>query len=184
MDDLARYQARTPAETADVERVRALLTDPDPWRRELLPLHLTASALIVHPPTRRVLLRWHARQQAWLMVGGHGDPGETDPVAIALREGREETGLTDLRPWPRPDVMQVVVVTVPAAPHEPAHQHADVRYVLATDTPDDATPENPVAEVRWLTVDQARELTSVANVRELVARVEPLFTQPANQGFS
>ena len=46
LDDLAHYVGRTPAETADVERVRALLADPDPWRREL-PLHVTASALIV-----------------------------------------------------------------------------------------------------------------------------------------
>jgi 8-oxo-dGTP pyrophosphatase MutT (NUDIX family) len=174
LDDLAHYVGRNPAETADVERVRALLADPDPWRREL-PLHVTASALIVHPPTRRVLLRWHVRQQAWLMVGGHGDPGETDPVAIAIREGEEETGLTDLRPWPAPDLMQVVVVSVPAAPHEPAHEHADIRYVLATDRPDAAIPENPAAELRWLTVAQARALTEVENVRELLARVELLF---------
>jgi 8-oxo-dGTP pyrophosphatase MutT (NUDIX family) len=174
LDDLAHYVGRTPAETADVERIRALLADPDPWRREL-PLHVTASALIVHPPTRRVLLRWHVRQQAWLMVGGHGDPGETDPVAIAIREGEEETGLTDLRPWPTPDLMQVVVVSVPAAPHEPAHEHADIRYVLATDTPDAAVPENPAAELRWLTVPEAQALTRVENVRELLARVELLF---------
>jgi 8-oxo-dGTP pyrophosphatase MutT (NUDIX family) len=174
IDDLAHYEGRTPAEIADVERVRALLADPDPWRREL-PMHVTASALIVHPPTRRVLLRWHVRQQAWLMVGGHGDPGETDPVAIAIREGQEETGLADLRPWPRPDVMQVVVVSVPPAPHEPAHEHADVRYVLATESPDEATPENPTAELRWLTIREARALTGEENVRELLARVDPLF---------
>ena len=74
-----------------MERGRTLLADPDPWRREL-PLHVTASALIVHPPTRRVLLRWHVRQQAWLMVGGHGDPGETDPVGDRGREGRRRPG--------------------------------------------------------------------------------------------
>jgi 8-oxo-dGTP pyrophosphatase MutT (NUDIX family) len=174
IDDLARYVGRTPAENADVARVRALLTDPDPWRREL-PLHVTASALIVHPPTRRVLLRWHVRQQAWLMVGGHGDPGETDPVAIAIREGEEETGLTDLRPWPAPDLMQVVIVSVPAAPHEPAHEHADIRYVLATDRPDEASPENPAAELRWLTIPEAHALTGEENVRDLLARVSPLF---------
>jgi len=172
--DLTHYVGRTPAEVADVERVRTLLADPDPWRREL-PLHVTASALIVHPPTRRVLLRWHVRQQAWLMFGGHGGPAETDPVAIAVREGREETGLSDLRPWPGPDVVQVVVVSVPAAPHEAAHEHADVRYVLATDRPGEATPENPAAELRWLTVPDAQALTDEENVRELIARVDALF---------
>ena len=78
---LDRYRPGGDAETADLKRVRDLLeSGADPYRRDL-PLHVTASALIVHPPTGRVLLRWHQRQQAWLQVGGHGDPGETDPLA-------------------------------------------------------------------------------------------------------
>ena len=36
----------------------------------------------------------HADYKRW--VGGHFDPGESDPVAVAFREAREETGLTDL----------------------------------------------------------------------------------------
>ena len=84
------YHPQGDTETADIHRVRTLTeTAADPYRRDL-PLHVTASALIVHPPTARVLLRWHQRQQAWLQVGGHGDPGETDPLAIVSREARED----------------------------------------------------------------------------------------------
>ncbi len=94
------YQPEGAAEIADVARIRTFTGSvADPWLRTL-PLHVTASALIVHPESGRVLLRWHRRQQAWLQVGGHGDPGESDPLAIALREAEEETGLTDLAPWP------------------------------------------------------------------------------------
>jgi 8-oxo-dGTP pyrophosphatase MutT (NUDIX family) len=35
-----------------------------------------------------------------LQVGGYGDPGENEPLEIALREAAEETGLSDLVPWP------------------------------------------------------------------------------------
>ena len=95
---LDRYRPEGSTEIADIQRVRALLeASDDPYQRDL-PLHVTASALIVHPPTGRVLLRWHQRQQAWLQVGGHGAPGETDPLAIVAREAAEETGLTDLVP--------------------------------------------------------------------------------------
>jgi len=101
---LDRYRPRDDTETADIQRVRALTqTAADPYRRDL-PLHVTASALIVHPPTARVLLRWHQRQQAWLQVGGHGDPGETDPLTVVRREAEEETGLPDLDPWPDAEV--------------------------------------------------------------------------------
>ena len=50
-------------------------------------MHVTGSALIVAPASGRVLLRWHPRQQAWLQVGGHGDPGELDPLGIGGARG-------------------------------------------------------------------------------------------------
>jgi 8-oxo-dGTP pyrophosphatase MutT (NUDIX family) len=172
---LDSYQPEGDLEKADVARLRALSQAAvDPWRREL-PLHVTASALIVHPPTARVLLRWHQRQQAWLQVGGHGDPGESDPLAIASREAVEETGLTDLIPWPDAEIRHVAVVGVPAGKGEPAHEHADVRFFMATQIPDTARAENANAPLRWLSLTQARAATSEPNLRETLARVEPLL---------
>jgi 8-oxo-dGTP pyrophosphatase MutT (NUDIX family) len=163
-------------EAADVERVRALASAGDPWQRST-PLHVTVSAMVVHPPSGQVLLRWHAREQAWLHVGGHADPGETDPLAIALREGREETGLDDLVPWPDAAIVHVVVVPVTATEREAAHEHADVRFVLATDRPEQARPEKPGAELRWMSIADSFTATSEANLRETLARVEVLLRQ-------
>ena len=172
---LDRYRPDGEAETADLRRVRALAdTTGDPWRREL-PLHVTASALIVHPQTGRVLLRWHQRQQAWLQVGGHGDPGESDPLAIALREAAEETGLDDLVPWPDAQLRQLVIVDVPAGKGEPAHEHADLRYFMATQTPEAARAENEDAPLRWLSLPDAYQATSEVNLREALARLERLL---------
>ena len=172
---LGCYRPRGEAEAADVDRVRALVrAAEDPWLRSL-PLHITASAVIVHPDSGRLLLRWHRRQQAWLQVGGHGDPGETSPLAIALREAREETGLADLAPWPGPELRHVVIVPVPAGGAEPAHEHADLRFVLATGAPEAARPESPDAPLRWVTLDEAYQATSEPNLRETVARVERLL---------
>jgi 8-oxo-dGTP pyrophosphatase MutT (NUDIX family) len=175
---LASYRPRGRAEAADLGRCRELATDaPDPWLRSI-PLHFTASALVVHPASGRVLLRWHQRQQAWLQVGGHGDPGETEPVSIALREGREETGLADLVPWPDAALVHVSIVDVPARGDEPDHQHADLRFVLATADPDAARPESPAAPLRWLAVPQARGLTE-PGVRETLDRVAGLLRPDA-----
>jgi 8-oxo-dGTP pyrophosphatase MutT (NUDIX family) len=174
---LERYRPQGDAETADIERVRALTQAvTDPYRRDL-PLHVTASALIVHPPTARVLLRWHQRQQAWLQVGGHGDPGETDPLAIVAREAEEETGLPDLAPWPDAEIQHVAIVNVPPGKGEPAHEHADVRYFMATQTPDAIRPESAHAPLRWLSLPEASDLTSEPNLRETLARIEPLLIQ-------
>ncbi len=172
---LRGYGPSDPAEAADLARVIQLAeaTD-DPWS-QLIPLHVTASALVVHPETRRILLRWHVRQQAWLQVGGHGDPGESDPVQIARREALEETGLTDLIPWPDAALVHVVIVPVPAKGDSAAHEHADLRFVLATATPDAARPERPDAPLRWLTVTGAMAGTTEANLRESIDRVSRMF---------
>jgi 8-oxo-dGTP pyrophosphatase MutT (NUDIX family) len=174
-DLLSRYRPQGPTEAADVARIRTLLdTTHDPWHRAN-PLHITASAMIVHRQSERVLLRWHQRQHAWLQVGGHADPGETNPIDIALREGREETGLTDLAPWPDAEIMHVAVVAVPAKHDDPAHEHADLRFVLATAQPDAIRPERPSAPLRWLSLAEAREVTTEVNVQETLARVASLL---------
>lgn len=176
IEALAGYRPQGAVETADLARIRSLLSAGDPWPRSTS-LHVTGSAVIVHPPTGRVLLRWHVRQQAWLQVGGHADPGEVDPFAIALREGVEETGIEDLRPWPDASIVHLAIVSVTPSATEPAHEHADLRFVLATDAPETARPENPAAELRWLTMMEAEALTQQPNLRETLARVGRLLDE-------
>jgi 8-oxo-dGTP pyrophosphatase MutT (NUDIX family) len=172
---LGSYQPQGGTEAADVERVREIAsTAPDPWLRSL-PLHLTASAVVVHPGSGRMLLRWHQRQQAWLQVGGHGDPGESDPLAIALREAREETGLPDLEPWPDAQLRHLAIVAVPSSSLEPAHHHADLRFVLATREPEAARAESQDAPLRWLSPGDALQLTTEANFRETISRAQRLL---------
>jgi 8-oxo-dGTP pyrophosphatase MutT (NUDIX family) len=178
---LAGFGPRSVEEAADIDRVRALAGGADPWSRSS-PLHVTGSALVVHPASGRVLLRWHDRMQGWLQLGGHGDPGETDPFAVALREASEETGLSDLTSWPdpaSPTLLHVVIVPVPAGRGEPDHEHADLRYLLTTDRPGDVTPESPSAVLRWLTIDEAMAVGGVDgedNLRTTLTRVGELVS--------
>ena len=172
---LADYRPLDEVEARDTQRIRELTASQlDPWLRSTA-LHVTASALIVHPETGRVLLRWHQRQQAWLQVGGHGDPGESDPVAIAHREAAEETGLPDLVPWPDSALLHAVIVPVPAGRGEPAHEHADLRFVLATRRPEAIQAETPDAPLRWLPPGEAAQATTEANLRESLARLRRLM---------
>ena len=172
---LTGYQASGATEAADLARMtRLAATAPDPWSRSL-PLHFTASALVVHAATAHVLLRWHVKLGLWLQVGGHADPGESDPLRIALREAREETGLDDLVPWPDGSLRHAAVCQVPASGSEPQHEHADLRYVLATRRPDAIAAEDEQSPLRWLTVDEARELVGGNNLRRTLDRLDDLF---------
>jgi 8-oxo-dGTP pyrophosphatase MutT (NUDIX family) len=169
----------------DVARIRTGLDgSEDVWTRASL-LHVTGSALVVHPATQRVLLRWHERYQMWNHVGGHADDGELDPYITAWREAAEETGLRDLRPFPGPDPTVVLVEIVPVAaaargvggPHEtwePDHEHADVCYLLATDDPDATIEEHDDAALEWVDLDEARRRAN-PHVARLLERAEPLL---------
>src|SRR3954463_9038381 len=162
-------------ERADVARIAAALAAGDVWARST-PLHVTGSAIVVHPPTTRGLLRWHERYGIWNHVGGHADDGEDDPWVTALREATEETGLTDLRPWPGPEpaIVFVEIVPVPAARGEADHEHADVNYVLATDEPDAIADEHDDAELRWLDFETARSMVNY-HVAALLDRVRRML---------
>jgi len=160
----------------DDARLRPLVdAGADIWSRDA-PLHVTGSAIVVDPATRRVLLRWHERYRIWNHVGGHADGDERDPWCTALREATEETGLTDLRPFPgpEPEVVLVEHVPVPAAKGEPDHEHADVCYVLSTAQPDAIVDEHDDAALRWATLDEARTLVN-DHVRVLIERVALLL---------
>lgn len=172
---LTGYRPRGRAEEADLARMRRLAeAEPDPWRRSL-PVHFTSSALIVDPEDGKVLLRWHQRQRMWLQVGGHGDPGESDPLQIALREAEEESGLPDLKPWPGASLRHVVMCQVAAGKGEPAHEHADLRYFLATGDPGAVRPENEDSPLRWLSVGEARDLVGDNNLRVTLDRLDAEF---------
>jgi 8-oxo-dGTP pyrophosphatase MutT (NUDIX family) len=187
LEALRAHQPSDAGEAADLARLLTLVEgETDPWSRTL-PLHVTASALVVHPPTARVLLRWHAKQERWLQVGGHGDPGERDPWLVALREAEEETGIPDLAPFPdrsrdrgapeahrfSPEneggwpIFQVTVVSVNPVAGEPAHEHADIRYLLATQAPDDAPAEREGVALRWFTLDEALDVADEGLARLL-----------------
>ncbi len=172
---LEAYAPQSAEEARHLARLRALVHEADdPWTRAS-PLHVTGSAVVVHPPTRRVLLRWHDRMQAWLQVGGHAGPGEDGPFLIALREAREETGLTDLAAWPEKKVLQVAVVPVPAGKGEPEHEHGDIRYGLSTSQPDGIVAETTSAELVWLTIEDALEKVGWDNLRVCLKRIAALL---------
>ena len=182
---LDAYVPQSEEEALDVARLRRLVSETaDPWTRAS-PLHVTGSAVVVHPPTGRVLLRWHDRMQAWLQVGGHADPNESDPFAIAAREAEEETGLSDLVAWPdadAPRVLQMAVVPVPAGKGEPEHEHGDIRYAFATNQPESIKAETDSAQLAWLDVDDAIQRVGWDNLRICLQRIAALMRSSAISG--
>ena len=79
--------------------------------RESLAAHMTASGFIVNEARNKTLMVHHNIYNSWSWTGGHAD-GDSDLLAVALREAREETGIVNVTPLSR-EIMSLDVLTVP-----------------------------------------------------------------------
>ena len=146
-----------------VELLRRLESGEALLTRDNASAHLTASAWVVNPGRDRVLMAYHNLNGSWAWLGGHAD-GERDLLGVALREVREESGLTDVQPVFR-DIYSLEILTVDG--HEKrgkyvsSHLHLNVTYLLEAD------PRQPVrckpdenSRVGWFSLEDALAASS------------------------
>ncbi len=152
---LAHHPAADAEEEGSLLRLlRFLSLSPDPFARDNAEGHITGSAVIGRPDGSAFLLVYHRKLDRWLQPGGHTDETDADVLATALREAREETGVSQLEP--RGSVpFDVDVHPIPARKKEPAHFHFDLRF-LATTTETSLTPQpEETRDARWFTFEEA-----------------------------
>jgi 8-oxo-dGTP pyrophosphatase MutT (NUDIX family) len=150
-------------EYTQLRRCRALLADrPDAFLRTCFePGHFTGSAVIVTPDFQSVLLTFHGKLNKWLQLGGHAD-GDTQIENVALREGTEESGLTDLKlvsaniSGSELIPLDIDIHQIPARGAEPVHEHFDIRFLLVTAKPDSIVISEESKDLRWFTLDEVR----------------------------
>ena len=171
VEGLTRFFPANPQEEADCAEILHWLGSGDAVYTRAAPAHLTASAWIVSPDRSRVLMAYHNLYDSWAWLGGHAD-GETDLLAVAIREAQEESGLTNLRPVSE-DIFSVELL--PVAGHEKrgeyvsSHLHLNVTFLLEADP---AAPlrckidEN--SRVAWFSPEDALAASSEPWMRDRV----------------
>jgi len=158
-----------------VEQLVALLEQPgDAFSRAHLdPGHFTASAFVVCPERRRLLLIRHPKLGRWLQPGGHIEPADASCLAAARREVMEETGVAELLPLAvrgvpselEEGIFDVDVHQIPANSREGAHAHFDVRYAFEARAVQ-LTVSDEVKAARWVEL----EAVAALNDEESIAR--------------
>jgi 8-oxo-dGTP pyrophosphatase MutT (NUDIX family) len=137
---------------------------PDALHRSCAPGHLTGSAFVYDASRDRFVMLHHTKLRKWLQPGGHAD-GDANLAAVARREATEETGIDGL------------TVVVPAIdidihlvepPHEPAHLHHDVRFLVLAPPGSAIHGNHESTAVRWVAADELDELGVDQSVTRLV----------------
>jgi len=155
--------AHEAAMTADT--IRFVEAHEDCLLRSQLTGHLTGSAWIVDASRTRTLLTHHRKLDKWLQLGGHAD-GDPDLRAVALREAREESGLTRLRAVSA-EIFDLDRHWIPERKTEPAHWHYDLRFMIEADPSELLAVSDESHDVAW--VELAR--VTVLNPEESMARM-------------
>ena len=158
-------------ERDQAELLRRLTSGEELYTRNNASAHLTASAWVVSPDRRQVLMAYHNLYGSWAWLGGHAD-GERDLLAVALREVLEESGLSNLRPVTS-DIYSLEIL--PVSGHEkkglyiPSQLHLNVTYLLEAD------PAEPVRQkpdensaVGWFGLEEAVAVSSEPWFREWI----------------
>ena len=135
-----------------VDRALDLVRSSDPTDRNRFdPGHFTASGFVVSPDGSSLLLIHHRRLDRWLQPGGHIDPGDTSPIAAAVREVAEETGVA-VEPI-LPDLIDLDIHPIPPRAPEPAHEHFDLRFAFRA-LGETLVADDEVHDAIWVSWDE------------------------------
>lgn len=160
------YSPFNEQEAADRQRFLNLLcVEENLFSRENQTAHITASAWIVSPDRKKVLMAYHNLYGSWAWLGGHAD-GNEDLKSVVLKEVEEESGLSRVR-FLSDEIFSIEILAVNG--HEkkrsyiPSHLHFNVTFLLEAN-PNDAirikSDEN--SAVDWIAVEEIENKSSEA----------------------
>jgi 8-oxo-dGTP pyrophosphatase MutT (NUDIX family) len=133
--------------------------------------HITAGCFIV-TGDKKVLLLQHKKLGRLLQPGGHVDAEDASPLAAALRELEEETGISanllQIRPLIHeneavPFHIDTHPIPANATKGEDAHYHHDFQYLMRiSDVRDININENESVDWRWVEWSEFRKIETFA----------------------
>ena len=162
-EQILNYVPFNEQEKTDKELLLEWLSEPKVFERENKKAHFTASAWVVNPERTKVLMIYHNIYDSWAWIGGHAD-GEEDLLAVAEREAKEESGITDICPVSE-EIASIEIL--PVSGHEkkgkyvPSHLHLNVTYLF--EAPEEQKlfikpDEN--SGVMWIPIDEIKNKSS------------------------
>ena len=170
LEELEAYRPWNDQEERDrAELLRRLRSGEALYTRDNAAGHLTASAWVVSPDLTQVLMAYHNLYDSWSWLGGHAD-GETDLLAVAIREVKEEAGIRHVQPVSK-EIFSLESLTVDGhvkrGCYVSSHLHLNVTYLLEADSEEAvAIKADENSGVAWFTPEEA-----------LVKSAEPWFVE-------
>ncbi|MDF2159041.1 NUDIX hydrolase [Algoriphagus sp. CAU 1675] len=155
-DQLTKYRTPYEEESNFIADFISLTEDPLAYKRERLAGHFTASTWIVNAERTHTLLTLHRKLGRWLQLGGHAD-GEENLIEVALKEAREESGLSKLK-LVESTIFDLDKHIIPERPHVPEHFHYDVRFLIEADINEPLQMSDESISLAWIAFDSVVDM--------------------------
>ena len=144
--------------------LNALRNEKDVFTRNNEICHITSSCWIVNQDWGKVLLCYHKIYQSWSWLGGHND-GEIDCLKVALKEAKEESGLSHFKVLNGRKIFSMEILTVDShyrkGRYVPSHLHLNITYLLQEDENDRLIiKEDENSGLRWAKLEDVYTLST------------------------
>jgi len=159
IDEIKNYQPYNEQEEKDKEIIlKALQEYDDIFTRDNKNMHMTASSWIVNQDFTKVLMCYHKIYDSYSWTGGHAD-GDQDLKHVAIKEAKEETGLTNVKLL-SDKIFSLEVLTVDGhikkGQYVSSHLHLNITYLLqADDSQILHIKEDENKDVCWFTLEES-----------------------------
>lgn len=172
---LLNYKPINEQETIDKRMMLEFIDNNNDYLlRDNLAAHFTSSAIILNKDQSKILLIHHNIYKSWGWTGGHND-GDDDTLNVAVKEAKEETGLSSFEVHEK--VLGIDVVYVPnhikKGVYVNDHLHMNITYLLTAKENDPVfIKEDENSGVEWFDIntylDHVEELRMIPIYKKLV----------------
>ncbi|WP_069999127.1 NUDIX hydrolase [Cellulosilyticum sp. I15G10I2] len=136
--------------------------------------HMTSSGLILNKSLDKILMIYHNIYNTWAWTGGHAD-GDSNMLEVALKEAREETGVSNILPL-SDDLASVDIIPVyghrKRGVYVSSHLHLNTSYVLIADENERLViNKEETSGVSWVEVNKLEQYSNEPYLIEIYKKI-------------
>lgn len=153
-------EATTPDRLLATQEVIKLVQAEPNFNSREIPIHLTASAVVLSPDLTSMAMIHHRKLGRWLQPGGHIEH-EIHPLDSARREAQEEAGLGELLLLSE----QIFDVDGHDVGIKTCLRHLDIRFLFLAESDAMTANTQETLGARWISFEEAERISDEPTAR-------------------